>query len=311
MEWNHVLAEAFSLKFIILYVFIASGLYVHFRGREKLGFVRQLTDHSTFLAPYNVFVYAFSKIRNTPILEKKDFPDVSLLRENWETIREEAMKLYEMGHIKKSDTYNDLAFNSFFKRGWKRFYLKWYDDFLPSAKDMCPKTVELVEKIPSVNAAMFTLLPAKSELMRHRDPFAGSVRYHLGLITPNSESCYIDIDGTPYAWKDGDDIFFDETFIHKAKNETDVDRLILFCDIERPLRTPLARGINRFVNNYIVKTTSTSNVDGEKVGFFNKIFGWVYQIRIVTKKVKEWNTLVYYILKFALLGAIFYWIFFG
>jgi beta-hydroxylase len=33
---------------------------------------------------------------------------------------------------------------------------------------------------------MFALLPGGSHLNPHRDPFGGSLRYHLGLSTPNS-----------------------------------------------------------------------------------------------------------------------------
>ncbi len=71
-------------------------------------------------------------------------------------IREEALKLFDEGHIRAASGYNDIGFNTFFKRGWKRFYLKWYGDFLPSASALCPKTAELLAKIPSINAAMFT-----------------------------------------------------------------------------------------------------------------------------------------------------------
>jgi len=68
-----------------------------------------------------------------------------------------------------------VGFNSFFRRGWKRFYLKWYDDFHPSAKKHCPQTIGLIKEIPEVKAAMFAVLPAGSELLQHRDPYAGSL----------------------------------------------------------------------------------------------------------------------------------------
>jgi beta-hydroxylase len=41
----------FIAKVTLFGAFVASVLYVHFRGRERLSFQRQLTDHSTFLAP--------------------------------------------------------------------------------------------------------------------------------------------------------------------------------------------------------------------------------------------------------------------
>ena len=52
--------------------------------------------------------------------------------------------------IKAAANNNDWGFYSFFKSGWKRFYLKWYEDALPSARALCPKTVALVSAIPNV-----------------------------------------------------------------------------------------------------------------------------------------------------------------
>ncbi|MEO8159752.1 MAG: hypothetical protein ABI648_18290 [Betaproteobacteria bacterium] len=46
-------ALALSPKFILLYVFGQSAVFVHFRGRIRHRFTRQLTDHSTVLAPLN------------------------------------------------------------------------------------------------------------------------------------------------------------------------------------------------------------------------------------------------------------------
>ena len=288
--------------------YISSAVFVHFRGKVRHKFMRQLADHSTLLAPYNAFVYLFSAVPNTPILDINGFPELLKLRENWEVIRDEAKRLYEEGHIKKSETNSDLAFNSFFKRGWKRFYLKWYDDVLPSAAELCPKTVELVQSIPSVNAALFALLPGRSKLGAHRDPFAGSIRYHLGLITPNSDDCRIYIDGTPYAWRDGQDVLFDETYIHSVRNDTDAVRVILFCDVARPMRTPFARLINSFVCNRLVKASAAQNAPTEKIGVLNRFSKHIFAIREISERLKKKNRTLHkalnYAATFAMVAAI-------
>src|SRR5690606_341437 len=113
----------------------------------------------------------------------REFPELAPLQQNWRMIRDEALRLFDEGYIRAASGYNDLGFNSFFRRGWKRFYLKWYGEFLPSAQALCPQTTQMLSKIGSVNAAMFALLPPGSRLTKHRDPFAGSLRYHLGLST--------------------------------------------------------------------------------------------------------------------------------
>lgn len=311
-DWPHViLHELITPKFIILYVFLASALYVHFRGKVRHKFARQLTDHSTFMAPYNALIYLFSAVKNTPSVDPKQFSELDVLQRNWETIRDEARKLYEGGHIQMSKNYNDLAFNTFFKRGWKRFYLKWYGDIFPSARDLCPRTVELVQSIPTINAALFAMLPGKSKLGEHRDPFAGSLRYHLGLMTPNSDDCRIYIDGTPHSWRDGQAIMFDETYIHSVNNDTDQERLILFCDVTRPLRNPIVRRINQFTIDHIVKITMTQNTDGEKVGVLNRVSSFIYRLKNFFQAIKKWNRKVYYAGKYALMAGIVFLIFFG
>ena len=303
------MTAAVTIKIALLSLYLASALYVHFRGRVRHGFVRQLTDHSTFLAPLNAMITLFSAVPRKPILEVDQFTELRPLRDHWETIREEARSLVDAGHVKGASKYNDVAFNTFFRRGWKRFYLKWYDDVLPSAQQLCPKTVELVQSIPSVNAALFALLPPGGKLGEHRDPFAGSLRYHLGLITPNDDACRIYIDGTPYSWRDGQDIVFDETYIHSAANDTDQTRVILFCDVSRPVRTPFVRAINQFFIRYVVRLTATQNDETEHVGAINRISSVVYKAKEFFEKRKKANRRLYYATKYVLMAGILYLLF--
>lgn len=305
-----IFTELFTFKFYILFSFIAATIIVHYRGRVRYKFFRQFADHSTFMAPINVPMYALSDVENKPYISTSHFPQLALLKENWQTIRDEAILLEREELIKGSDTYNDAGFNSFFRRGWKRFYLKWYGDFHPSAKKYCPQTVELLKNTPNIKAAMFAVLPAGSQLMQHRDPYAGSLRYHLGLITPNSEQCYIVVDGQSYAWKDGDDVLFDETYIHHAENKTDMDRLILFCDVERPVKTIFGRAWNNFFGWFVMASAASPNMGEDKTGNINKAFKYVYSIRLVGKRLKAYNERLYYVVKYVLFAAILYGLFF-
>jgi beta-hydroxylase len=294
---------------LALYLFLVSALFIHFRGRVRHRFTRQLTDHSTFLAPYNALMYMFSAVPSEPFLKVQDFPEIKPLSDNWETIRDEGLRLFDEGYIRAAAKYNDLGFNSFFRTGWKRFYLKWYDKALPSAEALCPKTVELVKSIPRVHAALFAILPTGGRLVTHRDPFAGSLRYHLGLSTPNSPNCFIVVDGESYYWKDGEGVMFDETYIHYAVNKTDKTRLILFCDVERPLKNRIVTAINQFTISHVVKATASQNLANERVGVLNHVFAAAYRIRLVGKRIKAYNKTLYYLIKYALFGALLYAIF--
>lgn len=268
----------FAPKFLPLYLFLGSALFVHLRGRVRFRFTRQLFNHSTLLAPYNALMYLFSAVPAKPVLDPAGFPELAPLAAHWTTIRDEATRLSDEGHIRAALAHNDVGFNSFFKRGWKRFYVKWYGDPLPSAAALCPRTVALLDSIPTVKAAMFAVLEPGAKLNPHRDPFGGSLRYHLGLVTPNSDDCFIEVDGERLVWRDGVPLVFDETYIHWAENRTGTTRVILFCDVERPLRTRLVRGLNRWVSANVVKVSATQNVPTEPVGALNRLYAAVFPL---------------------------------
>jgi beta-hydroxylase len=296
----HVLLQP---KLLVLLAFVLAATAVHYRGRVRLKFARQLTDHSTFVAPYNALVYLASKAPNRPFQDASKFPELKTLIENWQVIRDEGLALMGEGKIGVATGHNDIGFHTFFKRGWKRFYLKWYEDALPSAKALCPRTVELLTQVPNVHGAMFALLPAGGIIGPHRDPFAGSLRLHLGLRTPGSDACWIDVDGQRYSWRDGEGVVFDETYVHAAKNETDVDRLILFCDVERPVHAPFS-ALNRFVIRNVMSATSTQNVEGERIGAINRAFGTLFRIKQAGQDLKAKNRGLYYGLKYAIITAV-------
>lgn len=297
------------LRYWVLLIFVASALYAHLRGKVRFGLLRALTDFTVLIAPVNALMYLFSRAPATPYLDPKAFKELELLQQNWQVIREEALKLNDEGQIKAAATYNDIGFNSFFRTGWKRFYLKWYGNDLQSAQAMCPRTVALLKQIPTVKAAMFASLPPGSRLVRHRDPYAGSLRYHLGLTTPNSPACFIEVDGQRYHWKDGEAVMFDETFIHYAENTTDHQRVILFCDVERPLNFAPMRWLNRLFARLVMTASATQNVEGEPVGALNKFFYHAYKIRLAGKALKQKSRTTYYVGKWLLIGGALYALF--
>ena len=298
-----------EIRHVIFLIFVASAIYVYFRGKVRFGVVRSLTDYQVLLAPVNTLLYLFSKVKPGAFIPVGQFPEMRPIQDNWETIRQEALSLQEGGSIAAATGYNDIGFNSFFRTGWKRFHLCWYGKEVPSAQARCPKTVAILKSIPSVQAAMFASLPPGATLVRHRDPYAGSLRYHIGLATPNDPKCFIDVDGERYFWKDGEAVMFDETYIHFAANETEQQRIILFCDVERPVHTKIVELFNRWFGRYVMSAASSQNVAGEKVGFVNILFTYFYQLRAQAKKLKAKHHSVYYVGKWVLILGILWAIF--
>ncbi|MEI6836622.1 MAG: aspartyl/asparaginyl beta-hydroxylase domain-containing protein [Alcaligenaceae bacterium] len=294
------------MKWFVLFIWLGSILFAHFRGKVRLPLGRQLLDHSILLAPTNAFMVLNSAVPTTPYLATDQIPALKLLQDNWETIRDEAVHLATLRAIKAPELHNDIGFNSFFKYGWKRFYLKWYDAKHPSAEALCPKTVALLNQIPCVKAAMFAELPPGGQLNPHRDPFAGSLRYHLGLVTPNHDMCYIDVDGLRYSWRDGADVIFDETYVHEAYNRTLENRIILFCDIERPLKWTWAKRFNHWFGRVLMSAASSPNEATDQTGFINKLTHYHWQLDQKRRAFKKANRVLYKYTKFGLIALAIY-----
>jgi beta-hydroxylase len=289
------------MKWTIVAIYVISIFHIHFRGKVRLPFMRQLFDHSSFVAPLNVFMHLFSRVPSTPYLSSADFHDLRPLEQHWQEIRDEALKLRDMQKIRAAGNNDDAGFNSFFKEGWKRFYLKWYAASHPSAERLCPKTVALLRGIPSVKAAMFAELPPGGKLNKHRDPFAGSLRYHLGLVCPNTDDCFIEVDGQRYSWRDGKAVVFDETYIHWARNDSNENRIILFCDIERPMRYRWAQKVNKLLGRTLMTAASSPNETGDQTGGINKLFRIAFAMGQYRRRFKKWNRAAYQATKVALI----------
>jgi beta-hydroxylase len=111
------------------------------------------------------------------------------------------------------------------------------------------------------------------------------------------------VDGEPYSWRDGEAVVFDETYVHHAANATATSRIILFCDVERPLRGAAAQRVNRWIGDHVMRATRPRNEDGEAIGAVNVAFSKVYRLRLLGKRLKAWNRPAYYAVKFGLIGA--------
>jgi beta-hydroxylase len=292
------------LKWLLLAAFLASIAFVQFRGRVRHRWFRQLFDHSALLAPINALMYLFSSVPARPYVPVDHFAGLRELESHWAEIRDEARALIALRRIKAAENNDDAGFNSFFKEGWKRFYLKWYEVRPPSAERYCPRTVELLQKVPAIKAALFAELPAHAKLNPHRDPYAGSMRYHLGLATPNDDRCRIWVDGEPFSWRDGTGVVFDETYLHWVRNDTDEDRLILLCDIERPLRYRWVAALNRAFSRHVMSAAAAPNDAGDPTGLIGRLFRISAAMGRQRRRFKRWNPTVYRVTRVGLLAGL-------
>ena len=121
---------------------------------------------------------------------------------------------------------------------WRMFFLKgagW--TFRKNAKQF-PVLMSILKKHPQIVSAYLSVLGPEKALNPHEGPWAGVLRMHMGLIIPDEEKCFIDVEGDRYHWKNGEVMIFDDTYNHYAVNGTDKLRVILFLDYMRPMKFP-------------------------------------------------------------------------
>ena len=290
---------------VLAFSLVSMGYVYRSRGTVRFENLSEyLRKGWPIFAPLNCLLYACTpRYARPPILANADFPEYELLRQNWQVIRDEALKLKEMGFFEQSkDTsnvaYYDVGFRTFAKYGWSKFYLKWYGYTHHSAQELCPQTVALLKQVPQVNGAMFSLLPAHSILSRHLDPVASSLRLHMGLATPNHDACFIDVDGQIHSWRDGQILLFDETFLHHVRNDTGDFRLLLMCDVRRPLN-PIGWIINALVQ-VALRMSVVPNTSKDRRGLANILFHGLVPLLAKTKALKQTNRPLYLVVKYSI-----------
>ena len=126
-------------------------------------------------------------------------------------------------------------------KAWKSVILRLFGVDTPFACHFS-KTMKLIHRLPvRVLTVMFSILEPGAILTPHRGVYRGVLRYHLCIKAPtkgNSELKVIDENGKSHVhtWKIGNDILFDDNYIHEATNHTNEERIVLFLDIERTLQ---------------------------------------------------------------------------
>ena len=196
-----------------------------------------------------------SEIPTTPFLDRSDFPWADTLEKHWHDVRAELDAVLDRReHLPNfQDILRDVAPISRDDR-WKTYFFIAYGYRSEVNCANCPKTTALLDTIPGLVTAFFSILSPHKHIPPHRGPYRGVVRCHLGLMVPGPpEACGISVGGEVRHWQEGETMFFDDGYEHFAWNDTDSTRVVLFLDVIRPLRQPAAN-----VNKALLRAISWS-----------------------------------------------------
>lgn len=191
-----------------------------------------------------------SRVGNPPVYDNATFPWVAEIEREWHLIRRELDEVLKRQQDLPSfqDISSDVKTIST-DAHWKTFFLAGYG--LESERNIaaCPQTWRIVQKIPGLKTAMFSIFEPGKHLPAHRGPYNGVLRLHLGLIVPEPrEKLAIRVDKQVLHWEEGKALVFDDAYNHEAWNYTDKTRVVLFVDFVKPLKFP-ANAVNWLLLN--------------------------------------------------------------
>lgn len=196
-----------------------------------------------------------SLVGNPPVFDNDLFPWVKSLEQHSRTIQQEAASLLNHRHAvpaleEISPDHRYLARDG----KWQSFFLWGYGYRIDENCRHCPETAALVDRIPGIKTAMFSIHAPGLYIRPHKGVTKGMLTCHLGLVVPTDhDRCRMRVADSICRWENGKALFFDDTYEHEVWNETDEDRVILLIQFARPLDL-----VGSFVSNLFLTAVRLS-----------------------------------------------------
>lgn len=192
----------------------------------------------TFTRSMSDFLGRQSLVPDTPVLEPDLFDFTGILEANWEAVHEEARAILE--HRDSIPAFDQVSPDQ--KRiskgnNWRTFFLFGFGERLDKNCTKAPVTAKLLEQIPGLQTAWFSILAPGYHIPAHRGVTKGILTCHLGLIIPQeAERCRIRVEDEVVVWRPGRTLVFCDGYDHEVWNDTDEERTVLLIQFDRPMR---------------------------------------------------------------------------
>lgn len=219
-------------------------------------------------------VARFSIHGDPPVYSNAHFPWVDAVEADWWKVR---VELDAVMHFRDSmPSFQDIVKEVGLIQNdndWKTFFLRGVGMDCRENARRCPETMKLLDRIPGVTTAFFSILSPHKHIPHHRGPWAGVLRLHVGLLVPEPrEKVRIRIANQICHWQEGKCLIFDDTWNHEVWNDTEGYRVVLFIDFERPLRPPLS-WINHLLLNLAPLAPFLREAKGKQKAWEKKMWG--------------------------------------
>lgn len=192
------------------------------------------------------FVADQSPMGNVSIVDSKSFDWVERLEKNSDKIKQELVALLQQQQ-KQIPNIQDISprqmnLSKNNSDGWKSYFFCILGHRFDESYQRCPETGKLLDSIPDLQLAFFSILAPGMHIKRHRGSYKGVLRCHLGLIVPEPrKDVRMTVGDAMVHWDEGKLVIFDDTHKHEVWNDTDGIRVVLLFDVCRPLPAWLTR----------------------------------------------------------------------
>jgi ornithine lipid ester-linked acyl 2-hydroxylase len=189
-----------------------------------------------------------SLVETSEIISPAAFPWVAGLEANWATIRRELdAVMADAAGLPAMQDLSPLQYTIVKEKVWKVFAFHAYGTRCEENCRRCPETARLLDAIPDLEVAFFSVLDPGAHLSAHRGAYKGLVRAHLGLIVPEPRSeVRMRVGQQMVHWEEGRCVLFDDTYRHEVWNNTNGIRVVLLIDVPRPFPPWFAR-VNKLI----------------------------------------------------------------
>ncbi len=215
---------------------------------------------STIFTLFEKLIDHFSLVGNSPIFANQQFDWVESLEADWSKIRQEVEEILK--YRDDLPNFQDISPEQYAltqDNRWKTYFLYGYGFKAEQNCARCPETTKIIEQIPGLTTAWFSILSPNKHIPKHRGYYKGVIRCHLGLIIPQPFfKCRMRVGNNLVFWQEGKALIFDDCCQHEVWNETDGIRVVLLFDTIRPLPFPLSV-INQYLIEFIANSSLVKN----------------------------------------------------
>jgi beta-hydroxylase len=208
------------------------------------------------LQPVQKAMRRASLVGDRRFFDRAQFPWIAAIEADWREARSELDEV--LRYVDDIPSFQDISEENRALTDddrWKTFFFRAWNIDIESNRARCPRTAALIDRIPGATSAFFSILLPHKHLPPHRGPYAGVLRYHLGLRVPDPARCRIRVGEEFGHWREGESLMFDDTYEHEVWNDSDAVRVVLFVDVARPLPGPLAA-----LNALVVRAIASSSL---------------------------------------------------